>query len=124
MSTPIVQSVALAAALLAIAPASASEAWHLAPGEAGATFHPEHVRSTLTREQFLAQWAEERRAMAARGYRWDQLYGTYSFVGPGSRPTPTSGTTREQFLATEAEEKRQMRDKGMTWNQLFGMYLR
>lgn len=96
--------------------------WHR--GRRGFTYHPEHVQSTMTREQYLARWDEERRARAAQGYKWDLLYGTYAFVGPGSPSTPASAMTREQFLASEAEQHGQMRAKGMKWNQLFGAYQR
>lgn len=124
MCTSSIRSVALTAALFAVLPAQATDAWHLATGEAGFTFHPEHVQSTLTREQYLAKWAEEKRERAARSYKWDMLYGTYAFVGPGSPPAAASPMTREEYLAREEEEKRQMRTKGMRWNQLFGTYQR
>lgn len=119
MSTTI-RLVSLIAASSAAMPAFASDAWHPASGEAGFTYHPEHVRSTLTREEFLARWGDERRALAQRGYRWDTLFGTYVFVGPGA--PPASQLTRQQFREAEAEQDRQMTSKGMKWNQLFGAW--
>jgi hypothetical protein len=124
MSTSNIRSVALTVALFTVLPASATDAWHSAPGEAGVTFHPEHLQTTLTREQYLAQWAAERREQAARGYKWDVLYSTYVFIGPGSPPAAAGTMTREEYLAREEAEKRQMQGKGMKWNQLFGTYQR
>lgn len=120
MSMFAVRVTALAAVSFFMLPAGATEVWHPAPGEAGFTYHPDHLRSTMTRDEFLARWEDERRQMLARGYRWDQLYGTYVLVGPGAAPTST--LTREQFLATQAEQDRQMAIKGMRWNQLFGTW--
>jgi hypothetical protein len=121
MTTLNVQSL-LAAALLTVVPATASELWHLAPGEVGFVERPEHMQSSLTRQQFVEQWNEERRVRAQQGFRWDQLYATYVFVGPGSPPARAGAMTREQFVAKETEEARQMQAKGLRWNQLFGVY--
>lgn len=122
MSTWKIRAAVLAAASLVVLPSAATDLWHPAPGEAGFTTHPDHLASTVTREQFLARFAQERRAMAEKGYRWDALYGTYVFVGPGSPPAEAGTMTRDEFLAKEAEQDRTMRDKGMKWNQLLGTW--
>ncbi len=112
----------LMAASLVMVPAAANE-WSSAPSEAGVSY-PAPAPSTLTREQYLARWAEERRAMAAKGYKWDVLYSTYVFIGPGSPEAAASTMTRDEFLANEAAQDRPMRDKGLKWNQLLGTYER
>lgn len=35
--------------------ASASSVWHPGPGESGVTYHPDHVKATMTRAQVMAE---------------------------------------------------------------------
>ena len=35
--------------------AQANSVWHLGPGEAGVTYHPDHFKSTKTRAQVMAE---------------------------------------------------------------------
>lgn len=110
-----------AVGLLASGSALAVEQW-TGTGEAGFTTTGAQATSPLTREQFVAKWDDEKSAMAAKGYRWDQLYMTYRYVGAGAVPVAAAGPTRGEMMAREQAEKRDMAAKGYRWNQLFSTY--
>lgn len=120
MNRSSIARLAIAMALALPAAGQATELWHLAPGEAGFTEHPAQVKGPMTREQTVARDAEEAQRMAARGLRWNQLYGVWQPVGAAGRPAISF--TREQKRAEEAEEFRQMAAKGYRWNQLYSTY--
>ena len=93
-----------AAALVLSAPglASATSLWHDANGEVGATFHPDHIKSTKTRTEVL----QELDAARKDGSLWYLQQGL---------PVPTKadglGRTRaevqREVLDMTAEERRQ-----------------
>ena len=103
------------------APVLAADFWHTAPGEAGFVEHPDHLNSSTTRAEMQAREAAERDAMAAKGYRWSQLFAAYQYVGTAPAPA-AKAMTREELRQREAEEFRQMEAKGYRWSQLLGAY--
>ena len=128
MRNSIIKAAAAIAAAVLSGPLLAAGPWEMVPsGEAGFVEHIGPMQSGLTREQHRAREAEEFKAMAARGQRWNQLLATYQTVGPAAPTALGSGTgapgmTREQFKAREAKEFEEMAAKGYRWNQLLGTY--
>ena len=93
-----------AAALVLSAPglASATSLWHDGPGEAGATYHPDHIKSTKTRAEVL----QELDAARKDGSLWYLQRGLpipEKSTGPGK----TRAEVQREVLNMTPEERRQ-----------------
>jgi hypothetical protein len=104
--------------LLACASALASTPAFAQEASADQFMHPS-TPSAMTREEFIAKEAAENRAMAAKGFVWNQYYTRWDYVGAALRPVPKPSMTRAEFVAKEASEKRAMAAKGFVWNQYY-----
>ncbi|MEI2677405.1 MAG: DUF4148 domain-containing protein [Burkholderiaceae bacterium] len=82
--------------------ASATSLWHDAPGEAGATFHPDHFKSTKTRADVL-QELEAARKDGSLWYLQRGLPIPEKSTGPGK----TRAEVQREVLSMTAEERRQ-----------------
>jgi hypothetical protein len=82
---------------------SATSLWHDAGGEAGSTFHPDHVKSTKTRADVL-QELEAARKDGSLWYLQRGLPVPVKNAGPGR----TREEVRNEVLNLTAEERRQL----------------
>ena len=83
--------------------ASATSLWHDAGGEAGATFHPDHIKSTKTRADVL-QELEVARKDGSLWYLQRGLAVPVNNAGPGR----TREEVRNEVLNLTVEERRQL----------------
>lgn len=92
------------AALVLSAPglAAATSFWHDAPGEAGATFHPDHIKSTKTRAEVL-QELDAARKDGSLWYLQRGLLVPVAATGPGR----TRAEVQREVLNMTVEERRQ-----------------
>lgn len=87
--------------------ASATSLWHDAGGEAGATFHPDHIKSTKTRAD-VVQELEAARRDGSLWYLERGLPVPAKSIGPGR----TREEVRNEVLNLSAEERRQIQLMG------------
>lgn len=83
--------------------ASATALWHESNGEAGATFHPDHIKSTRTRAEVM-QELEEARKDGSLWYLNRGLPVPVKNAGPGR----TREEVRNEVLNLTVEERRQL----------------
>ncbi len=95
--------VAVAAASAAPGLASATALWHESNGEAGATFHPDHIKSTRTRAEVM-QELEAARKDGSLWYLNRGLPVPVKNAGPGR----TREEVRNEVLNLTVEERRQL----------------
>lgn len=95
--------VAVAAAFAAPGLASATALWHESNGEAGATFHPDHIKSTRTRAEVM-QELEAARKDGSLWYLNRGLPVPVKIAGPGR----TREEVRNEVLNLTVEERRQL----------------
>ncbi len=98
----IVAAAAIAFALTSPIVASATSLWHDAPGEAGATFHPDHFKSTKTRADVL-QELETARKDGSLWYLQRGLPIPEKSTGPGR----SRADVQREVLNMTADERRQ-----------------
>ncbi len=98
-----------AAALVLSAPgfASATSLWHDAPGEAGGTFHPDHIKSSKTR----AETRQELDAARKDGSFW-YLQRGLPVPERSAAPGRTRAEVQREVLSMTAEERRQWQMTG------------
>lgn len=107
MST--IRLVTLAAAILVLSPGlvSATSLWHAAPGEEGATFHPDHIKSTKTRAEVLKE-LDAARKDGSLWYLQQGLPVPTKAIGPGR----TRAEVQREVLDMTIEERRQRQMTG------------
>lgn len=82
---------------------SATSLWHESNGESGATFHPDHIKSTKTRAEVL----QELEAARKDGSLWYLNHGLpvpVKNAGPGR----TRAEVQKEVLNLTIEERRQL----------------
>lgn len=87
--------------------ASATALWHESNGEAGATFHPDHIKSTRTRAEAM----QELEAARKDGSLWFLNHGLpvpVKNAGPGRKREEV----RNEMLNLTVEERRQLQMMG------------
>ena len=85
----------------------ATSLWHESNGEAGATFHPDHVKSTRTRAEVL-QELEAARRDGTLWYLQRGLPVPVKYAGPGR----TREEVQREVLNLTVEERRQLQMTG------------
>lgn len=97
-------TIAAMAAVLAIPGlVSATSLWHESNGEGGATFHPDHIKSTKTRAEVL-QELEAARKDGSLWYLNRGLPVPVKNAGPGR----TRDEVQKEVLELTVEERRQL----------------
>ena len=100
---------ALAVLLVTPGLVSATSLWHESNGEGGATFHPDHIKSTKTRAEGL-QELEAARKDGSLWYLQRGLPVPVKNAGPGR----TREEVQKEVLNLSVEERRQLQMIGGT----------